>query len=167
MGIYSSDQALLLGFFFFFQKGLRYLSFAIGTALLAKLPLFFQIFDSGFRLDILRGAILWHGGEREGWKLTVEEGVVKIIFRGTFFKTIISPTPHSWSNHIKRMKRVKASELLCGGEMWAMWGRGINFRPHFGTSAQTTGPVCCWRSIRSGKAQGCQPAGKPLCELYS
>ena len=40
MGIYSSDQTLLLGFFFF-QKDLRYLSFAIGTALLAKLSIFF------------------------------------------------------------------------------------------------------------------------------
>ena len=49
---------LCFQYFFFFKKCLRYLSFAIGTALLAKLSFFLQIFDSGFKLDILRGAIL-------------------------------------------------------------------------------------------------------------
>lgn len=144
MGIYSSDQTLLLGFFFL-PKRLEVFIICHRDCFVGKTFHFFflQIFDSGFTLDVLRGAVLWRGGEREGWKLRVEEGVVKIIFRGTFFQTIISPTPHSWSNHIKRMKRVKASDPLCGGEMWAMWGHGINLRPHSGTSAQTTGAVCC------------------------
>lgn len=77
-----------------------------------------QILDSGFRLEVLRGATSWHCWERESRKLRMGEGVIKIISLGTFLKRLISPTPDSWSNHIKEVWGVRPSDPLCVVGKW-------------------------------------------------
>lgn len=139
----------------FFQKALDAFILCYGKSLVNEPPesklSFSSHLDSGFRCEILRGAITWHCGEKGSRKLGVGEGVAWIISLGSFLKSILPPTPHSWSDHIKDIGGVRASDPLCGGEVGGLWVWHM-FQLHFETSGQTTGPVCPWGSILDAKA---------------
>lgn len=98
-----------------------------GDCSVGKAFLLLTFLDSGFRSEILRGAAHWHCWEKGSRKLGVGEGVAWIISLGSFLKSILPPTPHSWSDHIKDIGGARASDPLCGGEVGGLWVPGICF----------------------------------------
>lgn len=78
---------------FFPKKLLGHLSFAMGTAPVAKL-FFYSGFGFRFQTQNIKRSNTSIVLEREGRKLRVGEGVFKIISLGTFLEIITSPTPH-------------------------------------------------------------------------